>query len=395
MKRRSFVQRGALATASLLVPNFLKASSSQFKPLTSHKRLIVIQLSGGNDGLNTVVPYAQDDYYRLRPKLALQSHELINLTDSLAFNHHLKPLMPLFEKGECCIVNSVGYPNPNRSHFRSMEIWHTASKSSQHLSTGWLGRYLDSSCDEHSRMSKALEVSQSLSLSLKGKNQKGMAVTNPKKLRTLLRDPYMNLVSQHAPTTAEGELAYLYKTLRDTQEAADYLAELSGKGKPKGQYHGKLGQKLKNIAELILADCDSSIYYASLSGFDTHVHQKIKQGNLLKQYANNMATLRNELHAAGLWKDTLILTFSEFGRRVEQNAGGGTDHGTANNVFLMGGSLRSSGFYNSGPDLSQLQNADLQFEIDFRHIYATVLKEQLGVDPKAVLGQAFETLDFL
>jgi uncharacterized protein (DUF1501 family) len=310
----------------------------------------------------------------------------------MGLNPVMQSLQSLYEAGHVSIVNSVGYPNQDRSHFRSMDIWHTASASDEYLSSGWLGRYLDHACGNCQQPYQALEIDDSLSLALKGQTRNGFAMSNPKQLQRSTQNKFIKAVSQH-DHSEEDNVAYLYKTMIDSQSSAQYLYQKSKVFQSKAAYpKTAFGQDLKQIAELITADTDTQVYYVSLTGFDTHANQKNQQERLLKQYADGMQALVKDLQGNGLFKDTLIMTFSEFGRRVQQNASNGTDHGTANNLFLIGENLRKPGFYNPAPDLSQLDNGDLIYQVDFRNIYATILDQWLDSPAPQVLGRQFQTL---
>lgn len=360
------------------------------------RRLIVLQLSGGNDGLNTVIPYQDDLYHNARPGIRFKPEEVLKTSEYLGFHPTMLGLQELYDQGLVTVLNSVGYPNPDRSHFRSMDIWHTGSNSSEYWSTGWLGRYLDHQCQPCEAAHTAIEVDDSLSLALRGADRSGFAVSNPAKIKKIAEAPYLQKAADLGPTQHHESLDFLYKTLIDTQASAAYLHEKSKVHKTTSNYPlTPFGQSLKQIAELITADTNTQIYYASLSSFDTHVFQKGKHERLLKQYSDGVKALVDDLQHHGLLDDTLILTFSEFGRRVEQNASGGTDHGTANNVFLLGGSLQHAGFYNGAPDLSNLQAGDLQHEIDFRQIYASILEDWFRVDAEANLQRVHQKLPLL
>ena len=393
MKRRDFFKTTALASTSLMIPSFLKGYSSKglFKS-RSGKNLIVIQLSGGNDGLNTVIPFRNDIYYQSRPSLGVKKEAVLKLGNDQGLNPVMEAMRPLYDNGILSIINSVGYPIPDRSHFRSMDIWHTASASNEYLSSGWIGRYLDNNCEGCEIPYHALEVDDSLSLALKGTNHSGFAMSDPKALKKATDNKFLKAVASHDHHHEEN-VAYLYKTMIDTQSSADYLFEKSKVFQSKQSYpQTPFGRDLKQIAELITADSDTKIYYVSLSGFDTHVNQKNQQERLLKQYADGIAALVEDLKQNNLLDDTLIMTFSEFGRRVKQNGSNGTDHGTANNLFLIGGKLKTPGFYNSAPDLKKLDDGDLIYEIDFRRIYATILEDWLDSDASQILNGNFERL---
>ena len=393
MERRKFLKASALASTAWLVPSFLRGHSGLgLQSSRAGKNLVVIQWSGGNDGLNTIVPYRNDLYYQYRPTLGLKKNELLTVSDELGFHPSLAPLRSLYDKGLLSIINSVGYPNPDRSHFRSMDIWHTASSSDAYWSTGWLGRYLDNNCVGCEQPYHALEVDDSLSLALKGQTKTGFAMSDPRALKKATDNAFLRTVADHDHHHEEN-VAYLYKTMIDTQSSADYLFEQSKVHHSKVTYpKSKFAKDLKQIAELITADTDTRIYYVSLGGFDTHANQKGRQARLLEQYAEAMAAFVKDLQQNRLLDDTLIMTFSEFGRRVKQNASNGTDHGTANNLFLIGGKLRKAGFYNAAPDLTNLDKNDLRYEIDFRRIYATVLEDWLDTSATPILEGKFEKL---
>lgn len=392
MKRRDFLRQSTLASTALLTPVFLRAGGSGFSGLSrTGKILIVLQLSGGNDGLNTFVPYADDIYYRERPTLGIPKNEVLKLNDSQGLNPALAPLRALYDRGELSVVNSVGYPNPDRSHFRSMDIWQSGSGSENTWTTGWLGRYLDHHCDGKPAY-HALEVDDGLSLAMKGAHRNGFAMSNPNRLRQSVRN-HKTTSQAPASTIPNKNLDFLYKTLTTTTESAEYLADRAKASSSKIDYpKNAFANDLKQISELITADTGTQVYYASLGGFDTHASQKNRQQRLLSTYAEGVAALVKDLKANGLFNDVLIMTFSEFGRRLKQNGSGGTDHGTASNVLFMSGALKSAGFYNPAPDLSTLDGGDLVHQIDFRRCYATVLDGWLGVDPKTVLGKAFDRL---
>lgn len=387
-----------MASTAMMVPAFL-SGFSKINNTSSRtgKILVVVQLSGGNDGLNTVIPYRNDIYYQNRPTLGIKAEEVLKVGDELGFNPAMAALQPLYDEGLLTVLNSVGYPNPDRSHFRSMDIWHTASDSTEYLSTGWLGRYLDSNCQNCQLPYHALELDDSLSLALKGQFHSGFAMSDPKRLKKTTDNQFLKAIARHSDQhDHEEQVSYLYKTMIDTQSSADYLFQQSNVFTSKTDYpQTPFGKDLKQIAELITADTDTKIYYVSLTGFDTHANQKNQQERLLRQYAEGMKAFVADLKQHNLLDDTLIMTFSEFGRRVNQNASNGTDHGTANNLFLIGGKLKKPGFFNDGPDLTTLDKGDLIHQIDFRSIYTTVLDKWLESSAPEILGQGFNGLELL
>lgn len=402
--RRAFIKKSAFATVGgMMIPNFLKAFEMQNlgQSQATDKILVVIQLSGGNDGLNTIVPYRNDIYYKSRPSIAIPNDKILKLNDEVGLNPAMESLRGLYDNGQMSIINNVGYPNPDRSHFRSMDIWQTASESTEYLNTGWIGRYLDANCAGNCVPYQALEIDDTLSLSMKGEKVKALSVQDPEKLYKQVSGNFINKVTQNSATQGHDNVAYLYKTLAETASSAEFLhtkrvAAQSKTYRSNAQYpQGELGQRLKTISELIVSGLPTNIYYVSISGFDTHFNQVNQQERLLKNYAESVNTFVNDLKKNDKFKDVAIMTFSEFGRRVKQNASGGTDHGTANNVFLMGENLKRPKVLNEAPNLTDLDEGDLKFSVDFRQIYASLLKDWLKTDNKAILGKAFQSLNLL
>ncbi len=398
MKRRDFLKNTTLASGVFLIPSFLKPFEAlAFDELSGYKNLVIVQLSGGNDGLNTVVPYGIDAYYQKRKSIALPQNEIIRLDELQGLNPNMGALREIYDQGWMTVLNSVGYPNPDRSHFRSMDIWQTASNSDEYLTTGWIGRYLDSNCQTCKDPYTAVEVDDTLSLALKGKSGKGIAVKDPAKLYNNTREPFFKeVIESHNKHLNEDNLGYLYKTMIETYSSAGYIQKTSKTYESKGDYpQTGFANQLKTVSRFINSGLKTRVYYVSLSGFDTHTGQIDQQGRLLKQYSEGMAAFLKELKSTGKLNDTLVLTFSEFGRRVEQNASNGTDHGTANNVFVFGGNLKKPGIYNGAPDLANLDNGDLKYKIDFREVYATVLDKWLDVNNSDILNRQFSGLDFI
>ena len=396
MDRRKFLKQSSLASSLFFVPSFVKAFEEVASSKLGYKRLVIIQLSGGNDGLNTVIPYNNDLYYKERPTLAIAKNDVIKLNDEVGLNPSLTPLKRLYDKGYLSIINNVGYPNPVRSHFRSMDIWQTASNSNEYSQSGWVGRYLDHYGKQpHS----AIEIDESLSLAMKGENGNAIATQDAKSFYNLSKDPYFKNLNKHQNDAhlSEHNLGYLYKSMIAAESSAKYIFETSKTFTSLQEYpNNKFGKQLKSTAQFINSGLQTKVFYTSLSGFDTHVNQLNTQERLLGQYADGVEAFVQDLKTNDTFKDTLILTFSEFGRRVKQNASVGTDHGTANNVFIISENLKKPGFYNNMASLSNLDdNGDLKFEIDFRTIYATVLDKWLEVDDKKVLNTSFKQLDFI
>jgi len=390
MDRRSFLKKtGVISAGTLLIPSFLRANLFTNGLRLQNKRLVIIQLSGGNDGLNTVVPYGLDEYYKNRTNLGLASKELLKIGDLFGFHPALKGLYDLHQRGVLSVINSVGYPNPSRSHFRSMDIWHTASDSNEYLRSGWLGRYLDNNC-EHAY--EAIQIDGDMALALKGVEHAGIALTNPKAFYDSINSTFYQ--SLEAPDSKNEELNYMYRMFNDTRNSAEYIYD-QYRLKPNNEVYakGKLAAKLKEMATLIKSDIQTPIFYTSLSGFDTHANQKFSQQRLLEELNGGITSFVADLEKNGLLKETTIMVFSEFGRRLKENASRGTDHGAANVMFMIDSSLSNAAHGLNQIDLQNLEKGDPKFKVDFRSVYQEVLTNTLGIKAVPVLGRKFDDLN--
>ncbi|MEQ8303896.1 MAG: DUF1501 domain-containing protein [Cyclobacteriaceae bacterium] len=370
------------------MPKFLQAN-----PFTEFngKRLVVIQFSGGNDGLNTVIPFNNDLLYQVRPTLAPSKNNVLKITDELGLNSAMTGLRSLFDDGDVCILNGVGYPNPSRSHFRSMDIWQSGSSAEEYWSSGWLGRYLDNECENPDQLT-AVEMNNILSLAMKGERLKGLPVTNINQFYRSAQQITSDRHEDHEHPMA----SFLHKTLADTKNSAQYLFEKNKIYSSARTYPNNVfARQLKEVAEMIISGVESPVYYISLGGFDTHNNQEPRQKRLLDIYSEALKVFADDLKQKDEWNNTLVMTFSEFGRRVKQNGSGGTDHGKANNVFVLGGNLKKPGVYNDLPSLSKLDQGDLKHSIDFREVYSTILKKWLDADSANILGGDFDTHHFI
>ena len=397
MKRRGFVKKTSIgAVGTLFIPQFLRSMDLVgLNNITSFKKLVVIQLSGGNDGLNTIVPFENDIYHRLRPKIGVSKGDIIKINDELGFNPAFEQFNKLYKDGSVSILNSVGYPNPTRSHFRSMEIWHAAANSNEYSKTGWLGRYMDAYCNNSHSM---IEFDSHLSLSLNGQFRNGLAIENSTSLYKNLNDNYFRNVIESAKATNlnEDNQGYLYKTLIQTNQSARYLAKTHTVKDNNFKFpKSKLGKKLATISQFIRSGFDTQVYYISHNGFDSHVNQRNSQDRLLKDYSDSIYAFVESLKKAGEFDNTLILTFSEFGRRVEENSSSGTDHGKANNLFIIGNNLKKPGIYNSAPDLTRLDNGDISHKIDFRNVYSDIITEWFKKDSTKIVSTNFSSLGII
>ena len=395
--RRKFLQLGSLATGSSMLPKFLKAFESRAGGLGGDKVLVVLQLSGGNDGLNTVIPIRNDIYFRERPGISISRDQALSLQSEAGLHPALTHLKTLYDEGNLAILQNVGYPNPDRSHFRSMDIWQTASNSHEYLNSGWLGRYLDAQCVDCSKPTQVLEMDDMLSLALTGNRMKGLALRDPKRLYETSRDPFFrDLLGAGITGPADEPASYLYKVMAETISSADYIFEQSQLHPSTTVYPDtEIGKNFKTIASLISSAINTRVYYVSLGSFDTHAGQQAKQEKLFSELNEALKSFTGDLKSNHRFEDVLVMSFSEFGRRVGENASGGTDHGTANNMFLISGGLKNKGLLNEMPDLSELDDGDLRAQLDFKSVYATVLNRWLQADDYAILGKQYDYLNFI
>ena len=319
------------------------------------------------------------------------------MTDETGLHPALTAFADAYHDGSLGILNNVGYPNPDRSHFRSMDIWQTGSASNEYISSGWIGRYLDAQCNGCAKPTQALEVDDVLSLALKGEQMNGLAFKDPKRLFGTSNEKFFKEVSKHhGDHHDEQPVEYLYKTMAETLSSADYIFKQSKLHPSTASYpNSELGKNLKTIASLIFSDINTKVYYVSLGSFDTHINQEMQQQRLFKEMNDAVGAFIKDLKAANRFNDVLFFTFSEFGRRVSQNASGGTDHGTANNMFLISGGLKQKGLLNAMPDLNDLDEGDLKYKVDFKNVYATVLDKWLGANDEKILGKKYDQLKFL
>lgn len=397
IKRKEFIQIGSLATASMLLPKFLKAFEGQTMVPLGNKVVVILQLSGGNDGLNTVIPVRNDLYYKARPRLGIVRDKALSLTDEVGLHPALTAFKELYDDGSLAILNNVGYPNPDRSHFRSMDIWHTASQSSEYWNNGWVGRYLDAQCKGCDKPTQAIEIDDILSLALKGDNIKGIAVKDPRRLYGTANEKFFKeVMKNHTDEAGEQPADYLYKTMAETLSSADYIFQQSKMHPTKAEYpKSDLGSSMKTIASLIFSEINTKVYYVSLGSFDTHINQDGQQQRLFTEMNDAVKAFVKDLKTNNRFDDVMLFTFSEFGRRVAQNASNGTDHGTANNMFLISGGLKQKGLINELPNLADLDEGDLKYNVDFKNVYATILNKWLKANDKEILAKQYEYLNFI
>lgn len=420
--RREFLQGSLLAgSLSWTIPAFLSRTITTLRAgpsagETDRNILVVVQLAGGNDGLNTLVPFSNDDYYKARPNLGVPARTVLKLNDEVGLHPALGGLRDLHASGQLAVWQGVGYPNPNRSHFRSTEIWQTASASEINEKYGWLGRYFDHAC-AGAEPTVGVSVGRQSPQSFAGPKPLGVSLEQPETYRFADTDPaqgnmasgesfYRHLnrpdildnggemntggsVGAVAGTIAshQNPLDFLERTALDAQVSSDRIRALNKNSLNRVSYPvSALSNQLKLVARLIGGGLPTRVFYVSQGGYDTHTNQSGSHDRLLGELGSAIKAFNEDIKAQGNLDKVLLMTFSEFGRRVKQNANGGTDHGAAAPLFMVGSKVRP-GILGTTPDLTptNLHNGDLKFTTDFRSLYAGVIEQWLGTESKSIL----------
>lgn len=417
IKRRQFLERSLLTASgislgSCLPQSWIKAAST-FGRTSAEKILVIVQLSGGNDGLNTIIPVQDPEYKRLRPKLAIAEDKSIGIGKNLSLHPSLKSVAGLLDRNQFAIVQGVGYPSPNRSHFESMDIWHSCETKNKRGKTGWLGRWLDHSTTLNSKNPPSNERSSnndSIALHL-GSEVQPFALTSLQvsvpSLSSIEQFRFqatsdsktidsLEAAKMKAEKVASGDSDLLDFVAGSTQSAIAASKRLEEALKQSTNVESfpstQLGQKLQVIARLIRSGLQTNVYYVTLDGFDTHAQQPAAHASLLSQWSDALGAFVNYLSESGDMDRTLVMTFSEFGRRVAENASEGTDHGAAAPLFLAGTKLQKS-IIGAHPKLTDLDDGDLKHQIDFRSVYATILQQWLDCSPDICLGKSYPFID--
>jgi len=430
--RRAFLRTSVLGGAlSWTVPAFLantfsalhaEAADSATQAVTGKDStiLVILQMAGGNDGVNTVVPFASDDYYKARPKLGLAAGSVLKLNDHVGLHPSLTGFKDLYDAGQLSIVQGIGYPNPNRSHFRSTEIWQTASDAEKVENYGWIGRYFDNAC-QGADPTIGVSVGRQSPQAFSARTPTGISLENPQSYRFIAGSPdrpgHANadeesfrelnqpeemagdsgatIGSLHGPTAHHGSVVdFLERTAMDAQLSSDKILDITRRVQNKATYPGsQLANSLRLVAKLIGGGLPTRIFYVSQGGYDTHTNQSGQQQRLLKDLGDSVKAFVADLKEQGNLDRVLVMTFSEFGRRVAENASGGTDHGAAAPMFVVGAKVKA-GLHGQYPSLApaELVNGDLKYSVDFRSVYAGVLEEWLKTESEPILGRKFEPL---
>jgi uncharacterized protein (DUF1501 family) len=435
--RREFLRRTVLGSAlTWTVPAFLAdtfsalqtqaASATQAVTGKDSTILIVLQMAGGNDGLNTVVPYANDFYHRARPRIGLKPEDVLKLNDSVGLHGALKGFKELYDGGQLSVIQGVGYPNPNRSHFRSTEIWQTASDSDQVEKYGWLGRYFDNAC-AGADPAVGVTIGSQLPEAFFAAKPKGICFSNPQNYRFLANgnateESYKKLnelemsgpgltpddgsgdmvnsggsigmLPAGMPMTGGRAIDFISRTALDAQHSSDEIRGVAARVQNQAVYpNSPLAGSLKLVAKLIGGGLPTRVYYVSQGGYDTHTNQVATQQRLLQDLGDSVKAFVDDMKAQGNLQRVLVMTFSEFGRRVAENANGGTDHGAAAPMFIIGNQVKA-GLLGRYPSLApqDLFQGDVKYNVDFRSVYAGVLENWLRTKSVPILGKQFPLL---
>ncbi len=392
MNRRKFLQTMGVAGGSLAGSvnglSWAAPATTAATGATPYRNLLIlIELKGANDGLNTVIPYADAAYASLRPKLAIARDQVLQLSEREGLHPSLQPLMALWDKKELAVVQGIGYPNPNLSHFRSIEIWDTASKSEEYLDAGWLARTFAATPAPRTFAADGVVVGSSDMGPLSGPGVRTIALADTAQF---LRNAKL------AQANSDNRNAALKHILVVEQEIIHAASKLNANFAFKTEFpRTAFGNQVRTAAQLVASKAGIATIRLTLGGFDTHANQLGTHANLLKELAEGMATLKSALSELNRWDSTLVMTYAEFGRRPKENQSAGTDHGTANVQFVTGGKV-AGGLYGEAPQLTRLDgNGNLPFAVDFRSMYATVIDKWWGGDSVKVLGGKFGALDLL
>jgi uncharacterized protein (DUF1501 family) len=389
LSRRDFLKSSSLLALAPTVPGFLARTARAAEPRRDGRVLVVLELNGGNDGINTVVPFADEGYAKHRKTLRLAADRLVKVNDQVGLHPSLGNFGKLLEAGQLVIAQGVGYPNPSRSHFQSMATWHTARLDpEEHKGPGWLGRGLDAA---GAGASALLVGGGPPPVAIRGRRSIASAIERPEDFSLAAGADPRRALAREEP--ADDLAAFVQRSMLDAYAAADRLRQVAGDKDDARYPQSGLAARLRLIARLLKVGLDTRVYYTLQAGYDTHSAQLFAHGNLLFDLAAALKAFLDDLTAAGLAERVVVLLFSEFGRTVAENGSGGTDHGTAGPVFLAGPGVKG-GLVGTTPPLLDLdpKHGDLRRSLDFRQVYAAALQDWLGLPAKEALGGTFEPL---
>jgi uncharacterized protein (DUF1501 family) len=385
------LQRSALISLAPVVPEFLARTASAAQADADGRALVVVQLDGGNDGINTVVPFADDGYAQHRKELRLPTSEVLKLTDDVGLHSAMRAAADLIEDGRLAIVQGVGYPNPDRSHFESMAIWHTGEREEKARDgLGWIGRSLDT----NRAKDRVLDIVHV------GREDLPRALAARRAVAASFRDAAdLSLALRATPASQlqEGDSvgAFVRRSVANAYVTAGQLAQSTASAATTARYpESELGERMRLVAQSLKSGAGARVYYVVQHGYDTHALQLPHHARLLREFSGAVKALLDDLAAAGLDDRVVVFAFSEFGRRVAENGSLGTDHGTAGPVFLAGKAVKP-GLHGQTPRLTDLEGEDLRWFIDFRQVYATLLRDWLAVSGQVGLLNSFQPLPLI
>lgn len=422
--RRKFIQNGlGFVSLGLTMPGFLLRATEAIaaEPASTpslgratlakgEKILVVIEMAGGNDGLNTVIPYGTDEYYKARPNIGVAKDKVLSLGKSggmnIGMHPGLKSLHDLFDKGNVAVVTGVGYPNPNRSHFESMDVWQRGNPDAKSPHTGWLARYLDEDGHLKGTPLPGIALGEQLPLALQSPTSTAAVIGNGGDygFGSKAPDRSQQVAAFNAMyangTVANGSDDFIRNVGQDvytsTQSIKDAISSYDARAGEKAAYPrgNGLASRLQTISKLITGGLSTRVYFATMGGFDTHANQPNHHANLMSQLGDAIAAFQRDLELQGRADDVALMTFSEFGRRVHENGSQGTDHGTASVLFVVGGKVKG-GLHGAYPSMTDLDSGDLRFTTDFRSVYSSLLDNWLKASGREVLGGDFKPLAFV
>lgn len=403
--RRDVLRTGGMLAVGMMAPPWLSAIAQgdvvrAARGLKSDPDtvLVVCQLTGGNDGLNTVVPHTLDSYYKARPVLSLRPDKVLKINDQLGFHPAMEGLHTLFQEKKVAVIQQVGYPNPNRSHFKSMDVWHSASPDGK-LVDGWIGRAFDLRLQDGPVDAIAgLGLSNEKPRALVGHKASLPCFASLTDIQSMVGDPDSERMLRdiQGMDAMQGSVT---RTIQDSSKTAlDAMASLKVKlatFTPRQTYpDNEFGRGFKQIAQLVGASPATRVIYFRAGGFDTHSRQAEAHQKLLEGFSKGVTAFQRDMEAAGRADKVIVVVFSEFGRRTYENGSAGTDHGQAGPMFVIGSRVKG-GIYGQNPTFDDLQDGDLRWKIDFRQVYATALDDWMGSNSKVVLGESFPSLGLL
>jgi uncharacterized protein (DUF1501 family) len=417
LDRRHFISQGLGGLGVFSLTPFLcrlPAQGGRHPPVEDDRILVILQLSGGNDGLSTVIPHGDDVYQKSRRRTLIPRKDVLAIDDHVGLHPNLGAMKTLYDAGHLAVVQGVGYPDPNRSHFESMDIWHAGNPRGRRMGTGWIGRLCDIAFAGTTDPNLVVHVGSRTPFALQSTAHPPVAFSTPQAYKWIGANEDVAALEASAPLCEHGEemapeakasssphvgrdraLTLLRRTLHEAQASSQQVREATLRYRPRARYpQNQLAASLATTAALVTGGLSTRIFSVEQGGFDTHTNQRNRHDTLMRDLSNSLEAFLKDLAAHGSADRVVIMVFSEFGRRVQENGSAGTDHGVAGPVFLAGPSVRG-GLHGRHPSLKDLIKGDLRHTTDFRSIYASLIRQWMGADPREVLGSGFDPLPLL